>query len=46
MPIAYYEGGGARLRMATSEDEHMSKMYNDLCDIVVKRGGKFSKVID
>lgn len=46
MPVAYYEGGGAWLRMATSEDEHMRKMYDDLCDIVVKREGKFSKVID
>lgn len=43
-PIAYYEGGGAWLRMYRSEDPEVQKAYNALADILVKRSGKFSKI--
>lgn len=45
MPVAYYEGGGGWLKMVKSEDEEMKKMCKTLGDIVVKRNGKFSKII-
>lgn len=43
-PIAYYEGGGAWLRMSQSEDPEVQKMVKSLGDILVKRNGKFSKI--
>lgn len=36
-PIAYYEGGGAWLRMFRSNEEEVKKAYNDLAEIIIKR---------
>lgn len=36
-PIAYYEGGGAWLRMHRSTQPEVKKAFNDLADIVIKR---------
>lgn len=43
-PIAYYEGGGAWLRMCQSQDPEIQKMVKTLGDILVKRNGKFSMI--
>ncbi|WP_106831436.1 DUF4855 domain-containing protein [Parabacteroides pacaensis] len=43
-PIAYYEGGGAWLRMNKSYSPEMKKMVKALGDILVQRNGKFSVI--
>lgn len=35
-PVAYYEGGGAFLKIANSKDPVLKKMYTTLTDILVK----------
>lgn len=44
-PIAYYDGADGWLKLATSTDSEMQKMHKALGDILVKRQGKFSKII-
>nr|WP_262903860.1 DUF4855 domain-containing protein [Sphingobacterium bovistauri] len=39
-PIAYYEGGGAWLRMFKSTDPEVRKAYDDLVEIIIKRQTK------
>ncbi len=36
-PVAYYEGGGAWMKMVHSGDPELQKMVETLGDIVVKR---------
>ena len=43
-PVAYYQGSDAWLKMATSDDIEIRKMYKTLGDILVKRNGKFSVI--
>lgn len=45
-PIAYYEGGGAWLRMSQSKDAEVKKAFKALGDILVRRNGKFSKIVN
>jgi hypothetical protein len=45
LPIAYYDGADGWLKLATSNDSEMKKMYKALGDLLVKRQGKFSKII-
>lgn len=40
LPIAYYEGGGAWLQMAKSNDPEMKKMLHTLSNIIVERQTK------
>ena len=44
-PVAYYEGGGAWLRMSQSSDPEMQKMVKAMGDILVKRKEKLSTII-
>ena len=39
-PVAYYEGGGAWLEMAKSNDAEINKRYNALADIIGERQNK------
>jgi hypothetical protein len=41
--VAYYEGGGAWLKMSKSSDPEMKKMAETLSDIIVKRQEKADK---
>ena len=43
-PIAYYEGGGAWLRMTKSYNPELQKMVKSLGDILVNRSGKFTTI--
>ncbi|MDR2954157.1 MAG: DUF4855 domain-containing protein [Prevotella sp.] len=45
-PVAYYEGGDGWLKMGRSKDPEVQKAYNVLADIIIKRQGKFSKIIE
>lgn len=45
-PVAYYDGADGWLKLATSSNEEMKKMHKALGDILVKRQGKFSKIIN
>lgn len=40
--VAYYEGGGAWMQMATTKDPDVFKAYNDLADIVARRQKKLA----
>lgn len=44
-PIAYYEGGGAWLRMCSSSDPEMKKMVKALGDILVERKALVRSII-
>lgn len=42
MPVAYYQGNDAWLRLAQSDKPEMQAMYKKLGDILFRRQGKFS----
>lgn len=42
--VAYYQGTQAILSAAKSTDAEVQKIYKTLCDMIVKRSGKFTEV--
>ncbi|HPT21860.1 MAG TPA: DUF4855 domain-containing protein, partial [Bacteroidales bacterium] len=43
--VAYYEGGGAWLKMSESNDPELLKMFDTLSGIVIKRQDKADKIV-
>ena len=46
MPVAYYQGNDAWLRLAQSDKPEMQAMYERMCGILSRRQGKFSVVLN
>lgn len=46
LPVAYYHGDNAFGLIARSDNEELKKIYKRLSDLLVKRQGKFSKIVD